>query len=179
MEGRSIESGYWGKGPYDMSLHYYAVQGNRSGILVSPIQNWGPRDDTRANNLSLQDLNLIVAAWKGTKNFVRLESDDWLCTLETVGVGKHAQATIPASIRSRLSVNIKQAQWKELVHLIWWRWENGGALIPADLHISHRHHDGRVLKLVAEDRLLNESRKACHSFGWYNGGCPHVYAPCL
>ncbi len=75
---------------------------------------------------------------------------------------------------------------KQLVHLIWWRYRNGGALIRPDLQISHLHHDSCVLALTQESWEMNQSRIYCHRFGWYKSlpgedrpRCPHWELPCL
>jgi hypothetical protein len=155
---------------------------------VSPIQNWVPCTDRVANQLSANDVNIIVAEW--------IQMNDLLpvfggmnpalppnCLVETAGnltVAGHFQATIPAAVRPLLSIQWPQAQVKMLRHNVVWRWQNGGALIPEGLHISHCHANKHVLNLVAESPRLNESRKGCHEFGWNqatdaNGVllCPH------
>ena len=74
---------------------------------------------------------------------------------------------------------------KVLVHHIWWRYENSFAPIPDGLDISHLDADHQVLRLVAESRDVNESRKYCHLFKWYKPlpgeprpRCPHWNNPC-
>ena len=97
------------------------------------------------------------------------------CTKDAKGNPKYPQVDLKA-----LGIEKKQ-----LIHLIWWRWENNGALIDPDLHISHCDADHKVLHLVQESRDLNESRKYCHLFGWYKTKpgeerprCPHWEHPC-
>lgn len=98
----------------------------------------------------------------------------WACNLAPTGKDKNRQGTISRELIGELSVDGwtlkkigEQKQWKESVHLVWWRWENGGALIPAELEISHADADNRVLRVVAESHEFNESRKWCHYFGRY------------
>jgi len=74
---------------------------------------------------------------------------------------------------------------KQLVHMIYWRWANNGALIDENLTISHVDADHKVMSLTQESRDLNESRKYCHLFGWYKPKpgedrprCPHWEIPC-
>ena len=109
----------------------------------------------------------------------RSERTFYKCVLVTTGVNKHAQVTIPKHFAGA------NGSRKELVHLIWWRWQNAYALIPEGLHISHLDQDQQVLHLTAETPFVNESRKACHLMKWYNidplrgfPRCPHWECPC-
>mmetsp|Transcript_2177 Transcript_2177/g.5904 ORF Transcript_2177/g.5904 Transcript_2177/m.5904 type:complete len:190 (-) Transcript_2177:723-1292(-) len=161
--------------PLDANNYYYSP--------TSPVQDWPPRDDgTLVNELNLDDLVLIAAGWLRKRWMILLPSDDWLCTLVPVGITRHPQATISRELRGVLSVDGwgESPQWKEQIHLIWWRLQNGGLLLPRDLVISHIDRDSRVLRLIAESPALNESRKYCHLFGWndVSGLCPHVYEQC-
>jgi hypothetical protein len=155
----------------DHTLEYYIPNS-------SPIQAWTPRAGL-VNQFSVGDLDLIVQAWKDKGVVKQNGEQEWMCPLKATKDQGHPQGTIAKKLRPHLSVTSLAGQWKELVHLVWWRWQNGAALIPADLHISHTDTDQTVLRLIAESRELNESRKYCHLFGWHTlGRCPHAYYPC-
>jgi hypothetical protein len=76
---------------------------------------------------------------------------------------------------------------KVLVHTIWWRFMNNYDLIPTDgsRELSHLDTKSKFIMCVLESHDLNESRKACHKFGWYKqligedrARCPHWEHPC-
>ena len=74
---------------------------------------------------------------------------------------------------------------KQLVHAIWWRYQNGGNTVPAGTELSHIDRNPRYVECLAESHELNESRKYCHLFGWYKAlpgeaspRCPHREHPC-
>jgi len=139
------------------------------------------------NDLSLLQLEAIVRHLKSEKWVIPVQRGTetyYECTLQPTkdakGNDKHPQCTI-----TRFAPLEDGKQHKQLVHLIWWRWENNGRLIPDELHISHLDKNPRVLRLTAESRDLNESRKYCHLFGWYKAlpgedspRCPHKEMPC-
>jgi len=102
------------------------------------------------------------------------------CTVDAKGNPKYPQATITRWVAPQDGTQVKA-----LVHLIYWRYSNGNAMIPMDLDISHCDVDHKVLNLTAESRVMNESRKACHSLGWHRplpseatARCPHREHPC-
>ena len=76
---------------------------------------------------------------------------------------------------------------KQLVHLIWWRWRNNFAQIDPTQTLSHLSVDKEIVDCIQENVEMNESRKYCHLFGWYNNvlpneitvRCPHRENPCL
>jgi hypothetical protein len=133
------------------------------------------------NKLSLDDIDMIVSYWleQGT---ICVDPDDgrWWCDLATTGKYKHAQATIPTTMRPHLSFNSSSDQFKVLVHQVVWRFNTRFALpTHRDMPISHTGRNSQYLDVIAESVALNESRKACHSFKWYESGlCPHRYRPC-
>jgi len=76
---------------------------------------------------------------------------------------------------------------KILVHHLFWRYNNDGALVDEspDMHISHLDEDRNYIECVQESVNMNESRKYCHLFGWYKAKegedrprCPHWETPC-
>jgi hypothetical protein len=109
---------------------------------------------------------------------------------EPPGENKHPQVTVPVDCRKNcLDVDYwydVSGQVKIQRHLVVWRYYNDCQLIPTDLDVSHCDHDSTILNLVAETPHLNESRKACHKFGWYKKTdgygtilCPHrTYHAC-
>lgn len=139
------------------------------------------------DKLTLTQLSLIVAELKRSRKVTPVTRGDavyYRCQLaptkDAKGNPKHPQCTI-----TRFAPLPDNRQHKALVHLIWWRWEHGGAQIPEDLHISHLDADQQVLHLTAERREVNESRKWCHHFGWFRTmpgedapRCPHKEQPC-
>ena len=135
---------------------------------------YGERDCT-VNRLSGSDIDAIVKAWQDNGTLVSRDGHMY-CYRKPVGENKHPQVTIPAHVRSRLSVPVATSQCKQLVHLVYWRKVNHYAKVPDILHLSHRSANEYNVLCVAESRDLNESRKACHIFAWQ---CPHTYAPCI
>jgi len=139
------------------------------------------------NSLTTLQINAIVTELlsKGTViKIVRGEREFYRCSLaatkDAKGNPKHPQCTI-----TKHAPLPEGQQHKQLVHLIWYRYVNEGAMIPDDQHISHLDADQQVLHLTAETRELNESRKYCHLFGWYKNlpgedrpRCPHWENPC-
>jgi hypothetical protein len=81
-------------------------------------------------------------------------------------------------------------KFKVLVHHLYWRFENAHAVIPVGVQISHLDQNKKYIHGVAETPAMNESRKYCHLFRWFDiqqlpgGGfednprCPHWEAPC-
>jgi len=142
------------------------------------------------NALSHDQLTEIVHFMK-TKTYKRagesipyLEQTDrgWRCTLACT-VDAKGKPKYPQLDLSRFSFGT--ALGKQLVHLIYWRYDNDGEQISADLNISHCDADHTILNLVQETRDYNESRKYCHLFGWYKAKsgedrprCPHWEYPC-
>lgn len=141
------------------------------------------------NDLTMEQLTVIINTMK-TKTYTRggvrqpyLEqtpTGHWRCTLactvDARGNPKYPQLDISY---------IKPGAGKQLVHLVYWRYQTRGQLIDPSLYISHRDADSTVLNLVQESREMNESRKYCHLFGWYKTKpgedrprCPHWENPC-
>jgi len=143
------------------------------------------------NNLTLEQLQEVVDFMKSEtfssggihQNYVvLLPNGKWKCTLactkSSKGEPKYPQLDLH---KFSWGVNLN----KQLVHLIWWRWVNKGALLNERLTISHLDKDNTILHLTEESVELNESRKYCHLFGWYKPKpgedkprCPHWEVPC-
>jgi hypothetical protein len=139
------------------------------------------------NALELKELDEIVTFMlvnkiTGTESkYVELREGYWRCNLKCT-VDRKGQPKYPQIDINRFGFKVKG---KQLVHLIWWRWETGGQLIDPTQQISHRHYSSSVLSLVQESVMMNESRKYCHLFGWFKTfpeedkpRCPHLENPC-
>jgi len=128
-----------------------------------------------ANALSKEEIETLLdsARKKGMLVWVQRGTARYEKSLyKTTGPAKHGQIYVDKG-------------FKVLIHHIYWRMMNDYALIPADLHISHRDAEPEVMNLIAETVDMNESRKYCHKFGWYKvlpgadrPRCPHWEAPC-
>lgn len=111
----------------------------------------------------------------------------WICNLVPTkrrnGSYKYAQMDCSRFTRHR---GIKVC--KILVHVLWWRYINGGRKVPLDLdncELSHLDSNPRYITTILESHDLNESRKYCHKFKWYRTlpgeerpRCPHREYPC-
>lgn len=183
----------------DPSNHYYIPKRSILYKSTSPIQEWAPKY-TLANEFTGNDIKTLVDYWleNDKNNFRRIPSykrPDYslsitsfeTCLFEDTLVptkeNGHPQTTIPRKLVEYFERDYwddNKSQLKISRHLIIWRYLNNFEPIPEGLEISHCDHDHRILNLVAESHELNESRKACHLFGWYekkdsNGVilCPH------
>jgi hypothetical protein len=144
----------------------------------SPVQDW-QTSKLAVNRFSAEDLNIIVADWHhNSSKTIVLRNNFVYCDLApNKKSGGHPQATISKRVRGSLSVKSSNEQWKELVHLVYWRYLFEGALIPEGLEISHTStNQSNLSALIAESHRLNETRKGCHHYRWE---CPHTYYPCL
>ncbi len=142
---------------------------------------------TKVNELTLEEINSIVEFMK--KNVI---SQSGLYYIEPSDRGFHKCNLKPTKTAKgepkypQIDLNrFKKGLGKQLAHLIWWRYENRGALINSDLTISHCDANHQLLHLVQESRDANESRKYCHLFKWYKTKegedkprCPHWEHPC-
>lgn len=136
------------------------------------------------NSLKPEEINRIVEFLKTEKfkrntPYVQHTERGWKCNLkptkDSKGNPKHPQ----------LDLKRFGHPGKQLVHMIWWRYENFHSLVRDDFTISHCDADQEILHLVEESRDCNESRKYCHLFGWYKTKvgedrprCPHWEHPC-
>ncbi len=132
---------------------------------------------THLKNSNFRRLNRIIP-------YVELTDRGWRCNLKTTrrpdNTNKYPQIDL-----NRFSNNWNKRLGKQLVHLIWWRATNDGALIDPTMEISHRDMDSTILSVVQEAKEINESRKYCHAFNWYkcqpnehSPRCPHWEHPC-
>lgn len=181
----------------DPSNQYYIPQKSLLYKSTSEIQVWNPKK-ILANEFTGNDIKILVDYWLAhDDNFCRVPSykrpgyelnvisfetclfEDSLVSTKEAG---HPQATVPRKLAHSFERDywLDKFQLKVQRHLIVWRYLNNFAAIPEGLEISHCDHDHKILNLVAESHELNESRKACHLFGWYkevdsNGVilCPH------
>lgn len=143
------------------------------------------------NSLTFEQLERIIEYMKSSlvkgKPMVYEESGKWFCSLKTTkkqdGSPKYPQVAL--NVRHFEDDASIHSLGKQLVHLLWWRWENRGVLIDEDRHISHLDARPGCLSVVQESREMNESRKYCHLFEWYKRKtgedrprCPHWENPC-
>lgn len=139
----------------------------------------------KANQLSKEQIENLVTNMIKSKYITMVQREDkqgrivnyYKSLYKTTGEGKHGQ------------VDTKNVggSGKVLVHHIFWRYLNGYQRIPIDdnMHISHLDAEPEVQNLVLESKDMNESRKYCHMFGWYQKRsneptprCPHWEHPC-
>lgn len=156
--------------------------------LLSPKRERG----TSVNMLEPTAINAIISKMYTKKKLVDVKRifkgtvrTFPKCTLARTVTAKGNPKYSQTSITKFLPATPDRKQEKALVHLIYWRFTNGYKLIPTDLEISHCDADNSVLNLTAESKAMNESRKACHFFGWYKPmegesrpRCPHRECPC-
>lgn len=138
-----------------------------------------PRGEA-VNGLTYQQLESVIKQMRVKGTIVstpRGEKCTLACTKDAKGNPKHAQVSM-----EQFNCGITK---KQLVHLIYWRYVNNGAIIDPELHISHLDADQQMLNLIQETREMNESRKYCHLLGWYKKKpnesrrrCPHWENPC-
>jgi len=140
------------------------------------MENKKPRGHT-VNTMTAAQCARVIEHMKKDGVLV-LERGYWKCKLASTGKCKHAQYDLNR-------FHFDGIEGKQLVHLIYWRAENNGALIDPNMHISHLDANPDILRLVQETRDENESRKYCHLFGWYKRikgeeipRCPHRENPC-
>ena len=139
------------------------------------------------NSMTMEELVVVVEYMR--KNTIRgsnlpfIEKTDRgeKCNLKTTKTAK-GDPKYPQIDLKPLPCSLQN---KQLVHLIYWRFINNGALIDPDLTISHLDKDPTILDLRQESWAMNESRKYCHMFGWYKtlpheerARCPHWENPC-
>ena len=182
----------------DPSNLYYIPKRSFLYKSTSPIQIWSPKF-ILANEFTKNDIKVLVDYWvenDGTFrkvpsylrpdysfNPISYESCLFHDSLVPTKNAGHPQATIPRKLADLFERDYWPDDEKQLKisrHLIVWRYLNDYEAIPDGLEISHCDHDNTILNLVAESHELNESRKACHIFGWYKKRdskgellCPH------
>lgn len=89
--------------------------------------------------------------------------------IKTNDRGQEYTTSVPTKANGHPQATVSGTGKKFLIHQIYYRYINNGALVSQDpmVHISHVDADQRVLSLVEESRDMNESRKYCHMFHWY------------
>jgi len=141
------------------------------------------------NDLSAKEVNQIVSWMKTNKipkkgcHYLEERERGWICNLVSTTT-KKGEPKYPQIDISRFNFAVTG---KVLVHHIFWRNNNNGALVDLDpnMHISHIDKDKKYVNCVQETKDMNESRKFCHLFKWYKkkpgeerSRCPHWESPC-
>jgi len=171
-----------------------AQSGDKRAPAEGPSNEPKPKKQKKAkghlaNQLSPEEVTHIVNWMKTTKiqgrNCFYIEQKDrgWVCNLAATAT-KSGEPKYPQVDIKRFKFAVTQ---KVLVHQLFWRFQNDGALIDLspDMHISHLDKDKTYIECVQESKDMNESRKYCHLFGWYKlkpgearARCPHWEKPC-
>jgi hypothetical protein len=139
------------------------------------------------NTLSAAEIIRIINWMKSNKFkgsfYIEKKARGWACNLKPTK-GKDGKDKYPQMDITRFNLKVTG---KLLVHHMFWRYQNNGALINLDpqMHISHIDKDKSYIESVQESVDMNESRKYCHLFGWYKvkpgderARCPHWENPC-
>jgi len=142
------------------------------------------------HQLSTEEITQIITWMKKTKiqgkkcNYIEEKDRGWMCNL--------AATTTKSGDPKYPQVDITKFHFavtgKVLVHHLFWRFQNNGALmdLAPDMHISHLDKDKKYIECVQESKDMNESRKYCHLFSWYKvkagegrARCPHSLGKAL
>jgi len=139
---------------------------------------------TVVNSVSVQDGRKLLEKMrtKGALFTTEVENEDPLVW----------KTNMSANSKGYVQFNLQtpSGQVKVLAHQLILREQKNWALLDETLTASHRHPDKKVLIMTEEDTEWNESRKMCHSKGWWaplaadaargfhRARCPHIEAPC-